>query len=419
MKQSLEAFRQGRSHALPLSGSFPAGCRRDRSAVGGEADEHRLVAHSLPCQLTDIPLAELSHLRCAGIADVGVVLPNHDSGTASTPRQVPDKSFQCLRHVAIAEIPGVHPAAEHGPVVLLGVPDQPGILLGVEQLVLRHSAVALRQRSSISLNLEQLLHRLIFARPCYSEFSGVAVRLRILAECVEAAVAIAGPRRRLRVYLLQKADYLLHRGKQRVEIEPVEAGAPVLGLLCVVAMQPVDELEHVTIAPHPARKPLEVAECLKRVAVVAAASHPAVDAVRVRPVRLHCHCRKTLLLDQPPGYTRALVIKLVSSMAGLPQQHDLRITNQLQQQVVVVGTSGDWVGCVPDGGAQRGSSCLSHVGAPGENVNEPLLTRTLRPSGATAREPPRRSSAKNPRRRFLPTETGRQCGYKPSRLPRA
>jgi hypothetical protein len=70
VKQSLEAFGEGRSHRFQLSRRIPVRCGGDRSAVCSEAEEHRVVTDAFPRQLTDIPLPELAHFSCTGIAYV-------------------------------------------------------------------------------------------------------------------------------------------------------------------------------------------------------------------------------------------------------------------------------------------------------------------------------------------------------------
>jgi hypothetical protein len=100
----------------------------------------------------------------------------------------------------------------------------------VEKLVFGDTAVALGQLRRTPLKLDELLHRLILARPGEAELGGVAVGLGILTECVEAAIAIAGPVCRLRIDLLEEAHNFLHRGKERVEVQSVETDPLILGL---------------------------------------------------------------------------------------------------------------------------------------------------------------------------------------------
>ena len=75
---------------------------------------------------------------------------------------------------------------EHGPVILFGVLHQPRVLLGEEEFVRRDAAVALRKIGGASLQFDQLRHHLVLARIGDADARRVTVRLRILAEVLEA-----------------------------------------------------------------------------------------------------------------------------------------------------------------------------------------------------------------------------------------
>jgi hypothetical protein len=57
-------------------------------------------------------------------------------------------------------------------------------------------------------------------------------------------------------------------------------------------------------------------------------------------------------------------------MARLAQQHHVGVTDELQQQVVVIGISGDRVDGVSDDRAEWGIDRLSHLRAPGQKRND-------------------------------------------------
>ena len=109
--------------------------------------------------------------------------------------------------------------------------------------------------------LNELIDHLVLARLGESEAGDVAVRLRVLAEVVEARVAVPRALGGLRVNLVQIIKDRLHRGVQAVEVESVEADLFLIGReLVVVCSQPADKIEHVGVAPHPggeAKKPSE------------------------------------------------------------------------------------------------------------------------------------------------------------------
>ena len=67
-----------RTYPLPFRWRIPIRCRRDCAIVGGEADQNGRRAEMLACQLADVELAAMSHLRRACVADMGIVCP-HDN----------------------------------------------------------------------------------------------------------------------------------------------------------------------------------------------------------------------------------------------------------------------------------------------------------------------------------------------------
>src|SRR5439155_26428365 len=80
VKKQLVTARHGRAYFFPFGGTVPVGCGGDRAGVGGEADETAVVADPLAYQLADIELSLLTHFRGPSVPEVGVVLPDHDSG---------------------------------------------------------------------------------------------------------------------------------------------------------------------------------------------------------------------------------------------------------------------------------------------------------------------------------------------------
>jgi len=66
-----------------------------------------------------------------------------------------------------------------------------------------------------------------------------------------------------------------------------------------VRPQPVDEVHHFGIAPHPARETPEIGERFHRIDVVAGTANKAVDPVGLGPVRFDRDGREAFLFDQP------------------------------------------------------------------------------------------------------------------------
>ncbi|MDT7767334.1 MAG: hypothetical protein QOI30_322 [Mycobacterium sp.] len=77
-------------------------------------------------------------------------------------------------------------------------------------------------------NLDQLVNRLLLARLARTERRRESVGLPVVVggSVVEAGIALTGTGRRLRVYLLEIGDDLLHRPVQAVEIQTVKTGLP-------------------------------------------------------------------------------------------------------------------------------------------------------------------------------------------------
>src|SRR6185437_1470946 len=70
---------------------------------------------------------------------------------------------------------------------------------------------------------------------------------------------------------------------------------------------------------------------------------PPVHPIRVGPVGLYRNSREILLFQQPLRDSGPLPVKLMSAMAGFAEQHDPRITDELQQKIVVTRRSRQWV----------------------------------------------------------------------------
>ena len=124
---------------------------------------------------------------------------------------------------------------------------------------------------------------------------------------------------------------------QAVEIQAVEAGLQLpAGAGRVVAGEPVDELQHRSVPPHPRREAVEVAERVEGRVIVARAAYETVDAVGIGPIGLDGHGGETLLLDQTSSDPCSLGIKLVRPVRGFPQQDEPGLADQVQQDVMVV-----------------------------------------------------------------------------------
>jgi hypothetical protein len=147
----------------------------------------------------------------------------------------------------------------------------------------------------------------LFVRACEE-----TIDLSVLAEVVEADITSAGLPRRLGVDFLEILQHGFHRGAEAVKIEAVEANPwSARRQRVVVRSQPLDELDHLGVAPHPGWEAAEVGERFNGGDVVAHTAHVAVDAVGVGPIGLDRDGCEAFLLDEPLGDLGALVVELV------------------------------------------------------------------------------------------------------------
>src|SRR5437764_14892917 len=108
--------------------------------------------------------------------------------------------------MTIAQVPGGNPSAKHGTVILFRVLDQTSVLLGVEELVRGHAAIAPGVIGGVPLELHDLTDHLVFARFGEVKTSGVAVRLAVFTKLFETRIPIARAAARIWVDLLQILD---------------------------------------------------------------------------------------------------------------------------------------------------------------------------------------------------------------------
>jgi hypothetical protein len=281
-----------------------------------------------------------SHLGVPRVADVGVVRPDHDLRRPPRSVEVLEKRVERLGHVTVAQVPRVGPGAEHRPVVALGTGHQAGVLEREEVRVLGQARVVRVGRRPALLELDQLLQDGALAALLAAADDGGTVGLAVLpTPVVEAAVALAGPLRGLRVDLVEVAQDEIHRLVQAVQVQPVDADR--VGGALVVRAQPDGERLDDPVAPHPAWEAAEVAERLRRGAVLARPADEAVQPVGGGPVGLDRDGVEARRLDQPAGDAGALDVELVRPVRRLADQHAAGGADAIDQRVVVVRRAGD------------------------------------------------------------------------------
>lgn len=174
----------------------------------------------------------------------------------------------------------------------------------------------------------QLRDHFVLAGHCTPVSEGVAVGLAGGADVVEAGVALAGPTGLRRIDGIQVPDDRLHRRRQAVEVEAVEARLRRGMALCVVARsEPLHELEDLAVAPHPRREPTEVGERRIRVAVERHPHHVPVHAVCIGPVGFDGDCAEAVVVDEPAGDSSPLAVELPGPVGGLAYEDETMIAD--------------------------------------------------------------------------------------------
>ena len=85
---------------------------------------------SFACELADVDHAVVFHVGEAGVADVGVVCPDNRLRLRAV---MLHQALQRVSHVAVADIPRFRAALYHRAVIVLGILDDEGILLGIKR----------------------------------------------------------------------------------------------------------------------------------------------------------------------------------------------------------------------------------------------------------------------------------------------
>ena len=343
----LIAARKGRSEPAPPGRFAPIPRRGNRSPVGGESHDERVVAVAGPAQLAQVQFAQPSHFGSPGIAHMGIVGPDHQPGVGNGATEVGQQGVERVGHVGVPQVPGVHVPLEHAAIVPLRFPDHPGVLFRHKKILFRVEPVGPNQLVPLLLKFAELLHHLLLAGPAQLQPRRIAVGLGIAAEQLEAAVAAPGPGCRGRIGTSEIVQHRFDRGVKAVQIEPVKPHRrAALPEPCVMPPEPAQERDHLDVPPHPGGKPLESPQRLLRRAIAALALHIAVRPVSVGPVGFDDHPVVAQFFNQEPGYDRALAVELVGAVGRLAQQYQPGPGRPPEQRVVVLRVSRQRAGAV-------------------------------------------------------------------------
>src|ERR1051326_2152613 len=144
----------------------------------------------------------------------------------------------------------------------------------------------------------------------------------------------------LRVLALQIFDHSPHGVPERVHVEAVEADFALVRhtSLLVVPSQPLDQIDDLTIGPHPGWPSLEGVQHVKCVRAGARIGlYVTIDAIAVGPVSLHRDEGEALLSDQSPGKLGSPGVILRSTVRSLPEQHVPRVPDTVEKWIEVAG----------------------------------------------------------------------------------
>ena len=159
--------------------------------------------------------------------------------------------------------------------------------------------------------------------------------MRIGLPWCQAGVALPSDACGLRVHPIEVLEHRANRREEAVEIEAIETCAQGrLGDSGVEGSEPLDEAPRLVIAPHPRREARERGRL--GTVPVGQRLHVTIDTPPVGPVCLNGDDAKSTAADELPGDAGAQAIELGGAMRGLPDQHQLRVADPLEQRAEVV-----------------------------------------------------------------------------------
>src|SRR5438093_12529202 len=152
----------------------------------------------------------------------------------------------------------------------------------------------------------------------------------------EAGITVAGASTCFWIDLCKIAEHGLNGRIQAVEIESIEPGLVfAVRKLVVVLPKPSDEIENISIAPHPGGKPFEIAESLARFSITGISSDKTIDAIGIRPIRFDRHGGELLFCNQPFRNLRALLVELMGAMRRFTNENKSGIADPIKQRIII------------------------------------------------------------------------------------
>src|SRR3954463_13020905 len=108
MEQRFITFRQSWPDTFGLVHGAPVGCRGHGAGVRRESNQNRLRG-AFANELAEIPFSILAAIGSARVAQMRIVGPDDDPGLSESLLQMSRQRMERLRHVAVSQIPRVHP----------------------------------------------------------------------------------------------------------------------------------------------------------------------------------------------------------------------------------------------------------------------------------------------------------------------
>ena len=199
-------------------------------------------------QLAHVDQAVLRHVGGPRVPHMRVVLPDDAPGAGA---QVVAQPVDGVRHVVVPDVPGLPVAADHDPVVVLGVGRHLGVLDGVECFL-----VVVARAEDPAPHLAEQGHDVGLAG-VRDQPRAPGVLVRVLVVRQEALPGAHGGGHGVGLVLLEPGDDLAQRVPERVDVQAVEADPFRQRPAGVPGAQPVQEPGDLLVRPHPGGPALE------------------------------------------------------------------------------------------------------------------------------------------------------------------
>ena len=235
--------------AHPLHRLVPVVRRGHGAVVRPEADDVRGVAEERATQLADVVLSRERSSRSPRRRRRASCAPTRSPWTPA--RRTPER-LQRVEHVRVAQVPGRRRAIVHRAVVALGVRDEARVLGRVEEpLAVLSRVVDALLRACRAASRRRRLGALVAP-----DEHGLSVRGRVLLPWGQRSVALARDPRGA------GSTSSRYASTAAMDVNRLYRSSPWKPALCsrmvgVVRTQPVDEVVHLLVAPHPRRKSRE------------------------------------------------------------------------------------------------------------------------------------------------------------------